>query len=70
MEAMRSSETSVLTRAARRHIPEENILQNHRCGNLESYMEHLKICVMSELQVCHHQLMHSCEDMINSYVSY
>jgi hypothetical protein len=25
-------------RATRRHIPEENTLQNHRCENLKSYI--------------------------------
>jgi hypothetical protein len=39
MEAIRSSETSGTTqRTTRRHIPEENTLQNHRCENLKSYI--------------------------------
>jgi hypothetical protein len=39
MEAIRSSETSGTTlRTTRRHIPEDDTLQNHRCENLKSYM--------------------------------
>jgi hypothetical protein len=38
MEAIRSSETSGTTqRTTRRHIPEEDTLQNHRCENLKFY---------------------------------
>jgi hypothetical protein len=38
MEAIRSSKTSGTTqRTTRRHIPEEDTLQNHRCENLKSY---------------------------------
>jgi hypothetical protein len=38
MEAIRSSETSVLTRATGHHIPENGILYRHRREHLKSYM--------------------------------
>jgi hypothetical protein len=36
-EALSSPETTVLTRATRRNIPEETILHSHRRENLKSY---------------------------------
>jgi hypothetical protein len=41
-EARSSSETSVLTRATWRNIPEDTILHSHRRENLKSYL--IKIC--------------------------
>jgi hypothetical protein len=39
MEAICSSETSIVTqRTTRRHIPENDTLHNHSCKNLKSYM--------------------------------
>jgi hypothetical protein len=38
MVSLRSSETSVLTRATRRHIPEDGNLHSHRRENLKSYI--------------------------------
>jgi hypothetical protein len=50
MEAIRSSETSGTTqRITRRHIPEEDTLQNHRCENLKSYKSEIDADSSEEL---------------------
>jgi hypothetical protein len=36
MKAIRSSETSAITRATQHHIPEDGILRNHSSENLKS----------------------------------
>jgi hypothetical protein len=41
MEWTRSSETSDLIRATRRHIPEDGIIHSYRCENLKSYKTHI-----------------------------
>jgi hypothetical protein len=49
-EALSSSQTSVLTRAAQRNIPEDTFLHSHRRENLKSYIDiDLFPCTVAQL---------------------
>jgi hypothetical protein len=47
MEAIRSSEMSVLTKNTRLKFPEDGFLHSHRCGNLKSYSYEVQLLVTS-----------------------
>jgi hypothetical protein len=55
MEALSSSETSVLTRATLRNIPEEATLHSHCSVNLKSYIFHTCLRLASEWNACRGQ---------------
>jgi hypothetical protein len=75
MEAICSSETSVASQqTTRRHIPEDDTLHNHCCGNLKSY-NILFVCncpctyVSSfrfHLPDCAHCIISSCCSRVNT----
>jgi hypothetical protein len=48
MEETCSSETTVLTRTTRRHIPEDGILHSRRRENLKSYISQY-VCTVNDI---------------------
>jgi hypothetical protein len=51
MKSLSSSETSVLTRAMRRNIPEDTTLHSHRRENLKSYKKESFFPVLNQLSM-------------------
>jgi hypothetical protein len=59
MEELSSSETSVFTRATRRHFPKDAILHSHRRENLKSYWLLVIINFWLKTECNYYQLNHT-----------
>jgi hypothetical protein len=68
MEVLHSSKTLVLTRAAQRNVPEDDILHSHHCENLETCQFSLivdirNIYLVSDLFICL-ETCDACEESV------
>jgi hypothetical protein len=64
-EALSSSETSVLTRATRRNIPEDTIIHSHRHENLKSYITVIGFHIITNTKQGREQSYNVCYESLN-----
>jgi hypothetical protein len=67
MEAIRSSETSVLIRATRCHLPEDDNHHSHRRGNLKSYISAWSLSVLATFIVLSQKINANIYTQLNTY---